>query len=136
MGPYRDGDARYFRSDVHERTVDEFAVEFAQEQVFGILLAWDAETATHRPPVSNDFVAGIVRRHPKRFAFFASVDPWKPDAVKELERAVTELGQKVANSLRRFQDFFPTNDLHLKFGQKGRSPQTPAFSPREPSRLV
>src|SRR5207237_1067223 len=62
MGPYRDGAARYFRSDVHERTVDEFAVEFPQEQVFGILLAWDAETAAHRPPVSNDSVAGVVRR--------------------------------------------------------------------------
>src|ERR671934_69650 len=78
MGPYREAAARYFRSQVHERSIDEFAVEFAQEQVFGILLAWDAETATHRAPLSNDLVATIVRRHPKRFAFFACVDPWKP----------------------------------------------------------
>ena len=48
MGPYREAAARYFRSEVHERSVDELAVEFAQEQLFGILLAWDAETATGR----------------------------------------------------------------------------------------
>src|SRR6202043_3956633 len=70
MGPYREGAARYFPSEVHERSVDELAVDFAQEQVFGILLAWDAETATHRPPLTNDFVSSIVQRHPKRFAFF------------------------------------------------------------------
>src|SRR5436309_11741413 len=64
MGPYREGAARYFRGDVHERTADELAVEFAQEQVFGILLARDAETASHRPPVSNDLVGGLVERCP------------------------------------------------------------------------
>ncbi|TMD17119.1 MAG: hypothetical protein E6J07_07055, partial [Chloroflexi bacterium] len=82
MGPYREGAARYFRSEVHERSADELAVDFAQEQLFGILLAWDAQTATARPPLSNDFVSAIVKRHPKRFAFFASVDPWKPNAVE------------------------------------------------------
>ena len=40
MGPYREAAARYFRSQVHERSVDEFAVEFAQEQILGILLAY------------------------------------------------------------------------------------------------
>ena len=114
MGPYREGAARYFRSDVHERTVDEFAVEFAQEQVFGVLLAWDAETATHRPPVSNDFVAGIVKRHPKRFAFFASVDPWKPDAIQQLERAVVELGAIGAKFHPSMQDFYPSDERHFK----------------------
>src|SRR6202043_1706982 len=76
MGPYREAAARYFRSEVHERTVDELAVEYAQEEIFGILLAWDAGPAPPRPPLSNDVVAAIVKRHPKRFAFFASVDPW------------------------------------------------------------
>ena len=63
MGPYREGAARYFRSEVHERSVDELAVDFAQEELFGILLAWDAQTATGRPPLSNDFVSEIGRAH-------------------------------------------------------------------------
>src|ERR1700694_2663498 len=117
-GPYREAAARYFRSEVHERSVDELAVEFAQEEIFGILLAWDAETATGRPPLSNDLVSGIVKRHPKRFAFFASVDPWKPNAVEELERAVTELGAKGAKFHPSMQDFYPSDERHFKLWAK------------------
>src|SRR5436305_9159516 len=110
MGPYREPAARYFRSKVQEKSADELAVEFAQEQIFGILLAWDAQTATHRPPLSNDFVAAIVKRHPKRFAFFASVDHWKDDAVAELERAVRELGAIAAKFHPSLQDFYPSDE--------------------------
>jgi predicted TIM-barrel fold metal-dependent hydrolase len=118
MGPYREAATAYFRGEVHERTVDEFAVEYAQEQLFGILLAWDAETGTGRPPVSNDFVAAIVKRHPKRFAFFASVDPWKANAVKELERAVTELGAIGAKFHPSLQDFYPSDERHFPLWDK------------------
>lgn len=118
MGPYREPAARYFRSQVQERTVDEFAVEFAQEQIFGILLAWDAETASKRPPLSNDFVAAIVKRHPKRFAFFASVDPWKSDAVPQLERAVKELGAIGAKFHPSLQDFYPSDERHFRLWEK------------------
>jgi predicted TIM-barrel fold metal-dependent hydrolase len=118
MGPYREAAARYFRSDVHVRSVDEVAVEYAQEQVFGILLAWDAETATGRPPLPNDVVAAIVKRHPKRFAFFASVDPWKSSAIEELERAVTELGAIGAKFHPSLQDFYPSDERHFPLWQK------------------
>lgn len=118
MGPYKEAAARYFRSDVHTRTVDELAVEYAQEQLFGILLAWDAETATHRPPLPNDLVAAVVKRHPRRFAFFASVDPWKPNAVEELERAVTELGAIGAKFHPSLQDFYPSDERHFPLWQK------------------
>ena len=118
MGPYKEAAARYFRSEVHIRTVDELAVEYAQEQLFGILLAWDAETATHRPPLPNDLVAAVVKRHPRRFAFFASVDPWKPNAVEELERAVTELGAIGAKFHPSLQDFYPSDERHFPLWQK------------------
>jgi len=122
MGPYRANAERYFRSKVQERTVDELAVEYAQEQLFGILLAWDAETATHRPPLSNDLVSAIVRRHPKRFAFFASVDPWKgPAAVAELERAVRELGAIGAKFHPSMQDFYPSDERHFPLWDKAAS---------------
>ena len=41
----------------------------------GVLFAWDAETNTGLPPVTNDFVAGCVAAHPDAFLGFASVDP-------------------------------------------------------------
>jgi len=127
MGPYREGAAKYFRAEVHERSVDELAVEFAQEQIFGILLAWDAETATHRPPLGNEFVSAIVKRHPKRFAFFASVDPWKPDAVEQLERAVKELGAKGAKFHPSMQDFYPSDERHFKLWEKAAELQLPCL---------
>ena len=119
LGPYRANAERYFRARVQEKTVDELAVEYAQDGVFGILLAWDAETATHRPPLRNDLVAEIVRRHPKRFAFFASVDPWKgPAAVVELERAVKELGAIGAKFHPSLQDFYPSDERHFPLWEK------------------
>ena len=127
MGPYREGAARYFRSEVRERTADELAVDFAQEQIFGILLAWDAETATHRPPLTNDFVAAIVKRHPKRFAFFASVDPWKADAVQQLERAVAELGAKGAKFHPSLQDFYPSDERHFRLWEKAMELKIPCL---------
>lgn len=127
MGPYREAAARYFRSTVHERSADELALDFAQEQIFGILLAWDAETATKQPPVSNDFVAAIVKRHPKRFAFFASVDPWKSNAVAELERAVKELGAIGAKFHPSLQDFYPSDDRHFPLWQKASELRIPCL---------
>jgi predicted TIM-barrel fold metal-dependent hydrolase len=127
MGPYREPAARYFRSKVQERSADELALDFAQEQVFGILLAWDAETATKRPPVSNDFVAAIVERHPKRFAFFASVDPWKSNAVSELERAVNELGAIGAKFHPSLQDFYPSDERHFRLWEKASELRIPCL---------
>jgi predicted TIM-barrel fold metal-dependent hydrolase len=59
----------------------------------GLLSAW---TAPRVPPlISNDEVADWVAQHPTRFAGIAAVDLDRPmDAVRELRRAVTELGFK------------------------------------------
>ena len=66
---------------------------FRTADVLGVLFAWDAETNTGLPPVTNDFVAGCARDHPDAFVGFASVDPLKGEAaVTELERAVRALG--------------------------------------------
>lgn len=42
----------------------------------------------------NDTLARIVDRRPEHFVGFAHHDPFDPDAARELERAVTELGLK------------------------------------------
>jgi uncharacterized protein len=93
MGDYRPACEAYFRTAIPERSVDEMAGEFRALDVLAVLFAWDAETATGLPPVTNDFVATCVRDHPDVFLGFASVDPWKGEAaVRELERSVRMLG--------------------------------------------
>ena len=93
LGPLREATERHFHTTVPIRTVDEMAEEFRADDVLAVLLAWDAESAMGLPPVTNDFVADCVRRHPDTFVGFASVDPWKGKAaINELRRAITELG--------------------------------------------
>ena len=128
MGPYRANTERYFRSKVEPKTPDELADDYARDEVFGILLAWDAETATHRPPLSNDLVGSIVRRHPDRFAFFAGVDPWKGKAaVTELERAVRDLGAIGAKFHPSLQDFYPSDERHFPLWEKAAELKIPCL---------
>ena len=93
LGPLREATERHFKTTVPVRTIDEMADEFRRDDVLAVLLAWDAETASGRPPTTNEFVAECVRRHPDAFLGFASVDPWKGEAaVDGLRHAVEDLG--------------------------------------------
>ncbi len=108
MGPFFEETKRFFRSDIPIRSEEEMAAEFEEADVFGVLLAWDAETYTGLPPVTNDYVASVVRRFPDRFVGFASVDPHKGEsAVSELSRAVEELGLVGLKLHPVAQDFRP-----------------------------
>ena len=93
IGKYRAEVERYFRREVKLRDIEEIAAYYAEQDMIGVLLAWDAETATGQKPLRNDTVAEIVRRFPQQFIGFASVDPHKGDrAIAEAERAVGDLG--------------------------------------------
>ena len=93
MGPFQAATEQYFKTSIPIRTLDEMAEEFRRDDVLAVLLAWDAETASGLPPVTNDYIADCVRAHPDAFLGFASVDPWKGEAaIVELRRAITELG--------------------------------------------
>jgi predicted TIM-barrel fold metal-dependent hydrolase len=113
LGPYRDALCNHFHLDIPVRTVEEMAADY--EGMQAVLLAWDAETATGRPRVTNDWVAEVCRRYPDRFFPFASVDPWKGEwAIQEARRAVRELGmvgfkfQQAAMAFRPSDErFFP-----------------------------
>lgn len=108
LGEYRRAAEAYFRVKLEERSVDEMADEFRRLDIVAVLLAWDAESATGLPPVSNDFVAGCAGRHPDVFLGFASVDPLKGDAaVSELERAVRQLGLRGLKMHPTAQGFRP-----------------------------
>lgn len=106
--PYRAAAERFFRAEVPLREMDEVARLYEELDIVGVLLAWDAETATGLPPVTNDSVAEIVKKYPGRFIGFASVDPWKGQrAITEIARAITELGLKGAKFHPSLQAFYP-----------------------------
>ncbi|HEY7834299.1 MAG TPA: amidohydrolase family protein [Ktedonobacterales bacterium] len=110
IGPFREAAERYFRSEVKLRDVEEIAAYYAEQDIVGVLLAWDAETATGRKPLRNETVAEIVRRFPDQFVGFASVDPLKGDwAIGEIERAVKELGLSGAKFHPGVQAFYPND---------------------------
>jgi uncharacterized protein len=119
IGQYRDAVARYFHAEVKLRDVEEIAAYYAEREIVGVLLAWDAETATGRKPLRNDTVAEIVQRYPQQFVGFASVDPHKGDrAIAEIERAVRELGLSGAKFHPGVQAFYPSEPRFHPLFQK------------------
>ena len=84
------------------------AETYRKNDVLGLPIAWDEETRTGRPPISNDFVADCLRAFPDVFPTgWACVDPWKAKAaVLEIERAVKELGLIGVKFQAAAQEFF------------------------------
>jgi predicted TIM-barrel fold metal-dependent hydrolase len=95
MGEYAPACEAHFHTKLPHHTVAEMAEVFERADMLGVLFAWDAETNTGLPPVTNDFVAQVARDYPDVFIGYASVDPGKGEhAVVELERAIRMLGLK------------------------------------------
>lgn len=117
---------RYFRTTVTLRSAEELAAAYGELDCVGVLLAWDAETATGRPPLSNDLVADIVRRFPGRFVGLGCVDPWKGDAaLNEMRRCREELGltgYKFHPSMQAFQPDDPRVAPLFAYAAEQRAP--------------
>src|SRR5438105_13285712 len=89
LGPYAQAAERFFRTEVKLKDIEQIAADYVELDMIGVLLAWDAETATGLPPLGNDYIAAIVQRYPQQFIGFASVDPHKGKAaIKKIDRAV------------------------------------------------
>jgi uncharacterized protein len=74
-------------------------------------------SAWHRPGkslISNDAVAAIVRQYPDRFSGVAAVNLERPvEAVRELERAVADLGFKALRVVPWLWSRPPNDKLYL-----------------------
>ena len=128
MGHFREATERHFRTEIPVRTVDEMAEEFRADDVMAVLLAWDARTASGLPPVTNDFVASCVERHPDVFVGFASVDPHLgADAVAELRRAVTDLGLRGLKLHPSAQGFAPNDRRYYDLYEAATELRIPAL---------
>ena len=57
LGAFGPACEAYFRTTLPNHDVDQMAAVFRDADVLGVLFAWDAETNTGLPPVTNDFIA-------------------------------------------------------------------------------
>lgn len=91
-GRHVEAAAKKFGHSIELKTLDQMLEEYSSCGIERLVLfAWDAETSTRRPKVANEYVAKIADRYPDRVIGFASVDPHKKSAVKDLDHAVREL---------------------------------------------
>lgn len=110
MAGYVEAAEAYFRSRVARKSLEEVAGEYERMDVLAVLLAWDAETATGRPRLSNEFVAEACRDYPTVFTGFGSVDPHKGErATADVER-IAELGLKGVKLHPSMQAFAPDDE--------------------------
>jgi predicted TIM-barrel fold metal-dependent hydrolase len=109
-GKYLSDALHYFHRHDAVVSAAEMAAYYRQLDMIAVLLAWDAETATGLPPVTNDYVASLVKEYPDCFIGFASVDPWKGAmAISELTRAITQLHLRGLKCHPIAQAFFPND---------------------------
>lgn len=92
VAPFAEELKEYWSREFNGRSEDEVVADLERNGVEGILVAFDAETETGRPPCDNRYVAAMRDRHLERFpAVWGSVDPWKGEvAIREAERALKE----------------------------------------------
>lgn len=120
LGKYNEAMQKYYKFDLQLKTAAEMAEDFVKADVKGILMGWDAETASGLPKLSNDSLAEIVKQFPNAFiGAFAGVDPWKKEeAVKEAERAVKKLGLMGLKFQPAVQAFYPNDRAFYPLWEK------------------
>ena len=94
QGPYVEALAEYWDRHWTAKEEDEVIQEFTDAGVEAVLVALDLETTVATPPCSNDYVAGMWKRHPDRvIQAWGAVDPFKGEAaIEEARKAINELG--------------------------------------------
>jgi hypothetical protein len=105
---------KYFRTKDPLRGVDGMVRDFEAAGIEkALLLAWDAETATGRPALTNDRVAAIAKENEDLVIPVLSVDPHKGDkAIQELERAASRLEMRGVKLHPQVQAFRPDAPEH------------------------
>ena len=93
QGPYVDALAKYWKREWAAKSEDEVIRDFATAGVEALLVALDLETTINTPPVSNEYVHAMWKRHPERIIqAWGAVEPAKPDAPAQVRHAVKKLG--------------------------------------------
>jgi predicted TIM-barrel fold metal-dependent hydrolase len=118
-GPHVEAAAKKFGHRIELKTFDQMLQEYSDCGIEKLVLfAWDAETTSHRPRVANEFVAKIAEQYPDRIIGFASVDPHKKNAVKDLVRAIRELKLRGLKLHPQVQAFEPNDRAYYPLYSK------------------
>lgn len=111
-GKYNRHAADYFGVDVDEmlEPVEETVQQYEDAGITdAVLFAWDAETHTGNPRVSNEWVAEVCDEY-DLFSGFASVDPHKGKvACQEAREAIKDLELDGFKFQQAAQGFFPND---------------------------
>ena len=113
-GPYLDNLRKHWRDPIEPRAMEVMVEEYKALDLKAVISAWDAESTTGLPAVTNDDVARVVERFPDMFVGWAHVDPWKGKlAIRELRRAVKELGLRGVGEFHPIMQAFIPSDPHF-----------------------
>ena len=94
QGPYVEALAKYWNRQWVGKSEDEVLKDFTDAGVEAVLVALDLETTIATPPVTNDYVHAMWKRHPQRIIqAWGAVEPAKGEtAIHQVRKAVRELG--------------------------------------------
>lgn len=111
QGPYVDALAKYWNRGWTAKTEDEVIREFTDAGVEALLVALDLETTIHTPPVTNEYVHAMWKRHPKRvIQAWGALEPAKGEvAMAQAKKAVRELGM-IGFHFHPIMQHFAVND--------------------------
>jgi len=87
FAPYLSELEKRFGRAVPRMSADELADYYRSLDGRAVLLGWDATTATGLPPFTSDQIAELVAAAPDVFIGFGAVDPHRPEAVDQVDRA-------------------------------------------------
>jgi len=99
MRPFLDTVANEISIDDYIKLMDNFGIDKA------VIVSFNITTAYGVFLVSNDDIANLVKLHPNRLIGFACVDVPAPDAIEQLEYAISSLelkGVKLAPPVQKF----------------------------------
>jgi len=89
---------------------------------------FDPSTGTALAKHCNDFLSQVIQKNPDRFVGFASLYPKDPEeAVKELERAVKELGLKGWKTHSNYKDVYPDDKRFWPIFAKAEALDVPIY---------
>ena len=94
QGPYVEALAEYWDRHWTAKQEDEVIQDFTDAGVEAVLVALDLETTVATPACSNEYVAGMWKRHPDRIIqAWGAVDPFKGEvAIREAKQAINDFG--------------------------------------------
>ena len=113
---------QYFRRTEPDLTTpEEYNELFTKHDIVAVLLPTDTRPLNSDEPDPNAWVGEIVRRFPKRFIPFCSVNPnWGKQAIANLERAIGEYDAKGIKFVPTGQNFFANEKQYYPLWEKAQ----------------